>query len=247
MKYALSLLVVALASSILGCALTSKSDPVLLRYYSLDSPRPRPHPPGSPATGAAPLQLRLGRVNAASYIRDHIAFRDSNVEIGYYDDLRWTEMPESYVRRDLSRALFEDEGVQEIVGGIGPTLDVDVDSFEELREPKHVAVVQLSWQLRDDTVVLMRRTVSIQRPLEESPKDKASQKGLAMALSGALDEAVDQVVRAVVPKLAVTPSASPDATATATSDPKAGDLKTTGDAKAAGSSRSSTAASGRKR
>jgi ABC-type uncharacterized transport system auxiliary subunit len=153
--------------------------------------------------------LRLGRVNAASYIRDRIAFRESSVEVGYYDDLRWTEKPEAYVRRDLARSLFENEGVQEIVGGMGPTLDVDVDSFEELRGPKHAAVVQLSWQLRDDTVVLLRRTVTIERALEESPKDKPSQRALAIALSAALDEAVDAVVNAVVPKLAMTPAASP--------------------------------------
>jgi ABC-type uncharacterized transport system auxiliary subunit len=152
--------------------------------------------------------LRVGRVNAASYIRDRIAFRTSSVEIGYYDDERWTEKPESYVRRDLARALFEDEGVQEIVGGVGPTLDVDLDSFEELPESR-AAVVQLSWQLRDDTVVLQRQTIRVQRPLGQEPKGGTTQKSLALALSGALDEAIDQIVKAVVPKLAVTPSASP--------------------------------------
>jgi ABC-type uncharacterized transport system auxiliary subunit len=206
-----SALLLALAGSFLGCALTSKSDPTLLRYYSLDAPRPREHPAGSPATGSPPLQLRLGRVNAASYIRDRIAFRDSSVEVGYYDDLRWTEKPEAFVRRDLARALFEDEGVQEVVGGVGPTLDVDVDSFEELREPKHVALVALSWQLRDDTVVLLRQTIKVERPLEERPKEKSSARGLAVALSAGLDDAVDQIVKAVVPKLSITPSASPDA------------------------------------
>jgi ABC-type uncharacterized transport system auxiliary subunit len=194
-----------------GCALTSKSDPILLHYYSLDAPRRRVHPPGSPATGAPPLQLRLGRVNAASYIRDRIAFRDSSVEVGYYEDLVWTEKPEAYVHRDLARALFEDEGVQEIIGGVGPTLDVDVDAFEEVRGPKPIAVVKLSWQLRDDTVVLLRRTCAVERPLEEQAKDKPSQRALALALSRALDEAVDQIVKAVVPKLSVTPSAAPPA------------------------------------
>jgi ABC-type uncharacterized transport system auxiliary subunit len=210
-------ILVGLAGSFVGCALTSKSDPTLLRYYSLDAPRRRAHPPGSPAAGSAPLQLRLGRVNAASYIRDRIAFRDSSVEVGYYDDLRWTEKPEAYVRRDLARSLFENEGVQEIVGGMGPTLDVDVDSFEEVREPRHAAVVQLSWQLRDDAVVLLRRTIAVERPLEEQPKDKASQKALAIALSAALDDAVDAIVTAVVPKLAVTPLASPPSPSPASS------------------------------
>jgi ABC-type uncharacterized transport system auxiliary subunit len=205
-RAAFAVIVVALAPST-GCALLSKSDPTLLRYYSLDVPRHREHPPGSPAAGALPLQLRVGRVNAASYIRDRIAFRASSVEVGYYDD-RWTEKPEAYVRRDLARALFEDEGVQEIVSGVGPTLDVDVDSFENLPE-SHAAVVQLSWQLRDDSVVLQRQTIRVQRPLEQEPTGGSTQRSLALALSGALDDAIDQIVKAVVPKLAVTPSASP--------------------------------------
>ncbi len=210
-KRALPFVLSALVLSFAGCALTSKSDPTLLRYYSLDAPRRRVHPPGSPATGSAPLQLRLGRVNAASYIRDRIAFRESSVEVGYYDDFRWTEKPEAYVRRDLARALFEDEGIQEIVGGLGPTLDIDVDSFEEARQPKHVAVVQLSWQLRDDAVVLLRNTLTVERPLDGETKDKNSRGALAAALSSALDDAIDQIVRAVVPKLSVTPSAAPPA------------------------------------
>jgi ABC-type uncharacterized transport system auxiliary subunit len=202
---AFSFLLVLLAA---GCALTSKSDPTLLRYFSVDAAHHRPEAPVTVAAGATPLQLRIGRVMAASYIRDRIAFRDSSVEIGYYDDLRWTEKPESYVRRDLARALFDEEGVQEIVGGMGPTLDVDVDSFEEVRDA-HSAVVQLSWQLRNDTIVLFRRTVTVRRALGEAPKDGSSQRALARALAEALDDAVDQVVRAVVPELAATTTPSP--------------------------------------
>ncbi len=203
---------------VVGCALTSKSDPTLLRYFSVDTPRHRQQAAVTIAPGAVPMQLRLGRVIAASYIRDRIAFRDSSVEVGYYDDLRWTEKPEAYVRRDLARALFDDRGVQEIVGGVGPTLDVDVDSFEEVRDA-HAAVVELSWQLRNDTVVLLRRTVSVRRPLGEAPKDGSSQRALATALAEALDDAIDQVVRAVVPELAATPSPSPAAASSAQAAP----------------------------
>ena len=190
-----------------GCALVSKDDPTLLRYFSVDAARQREHRVPLVAAGGLPLQLRMGRVTAASYLRDRIAFRSSNVEVGYYDDLRWTEKPEAYVRHDLARALFEDEGVQEIVGGAGPILDVDIDSFEELRDA-HAAVVQLRWQLRDDAAVLLRRTVSVRRPLAGAPNAPSSQSALAEALSQALDDAVDQIVKAVVPRL----SPSPDTT-----------------------------------
>jgi ABC-type uncharacterized transport system auxiliary subunit len=201
-----------------ACALTSKSDPTLLRYFSVDAPRHRQQTTVPVAPGAIPLQLRLGRVIAASYIRDRIAYRDSSVEVGYYDDLRWTEKPEAYVRRDLARVLFDNGGVQEIVGGSGPTLDVDVDSFEEVRDA-HVAVVQLSWQLRNDTVVLLRRTVNVRRPLGQAPKDASSQRALAVALAEALDDAIDQVVRAVMPQLAVTASPTPAAASSAEATP----------------------------
>jgi ABC-type uncharacterized transport system auxiliary subunit len=195
-----ALLLSILMLTTLGCALTSKSDPTLLRYYSLAAPRHQERGPGPPPTSDPPARLRVGRINAALYIRDRMAFRESDVAIGYYDDFRWTERPESYVRRDLARALFENEGIEEIVGGGGLTLDVDLDSFEEVRE-KHAAVVRLSWQLRDDTVVLSRRTVTVQRPLEGDAKDASSHAALAVALSEALEDAIDQVVRAVVPKL----------------------------------------------
>jgi ABC-type uncharacterized transport system auxiliary subunit len=191
----------ALLSCALGCALLTKSDPTLLRYYSLDAARPRARLSG-PAT--PPLQLRLGRVNASSYIRDRIAFRSSSVEVGYYDDLVWTEKPESYVRRDLARALFEDAGIQEIVSGVGATLDVDLEAFEELRGER-VVLVRLSWQLRNDTVVLLRRTVTFRHALDVDSKDTsaaATDRAIAVALSAALQDAVDAVVGAVVPRLA---------------------------------------------
>jgi ABC-type uncharacterized transport system auxiliary subunit len=208
MTRGVALLLSILPLTTLGCALTSKSDPTLLRYYSLDAPRHRERAANPPPTGDAPARLRVGRINAALYIRDRMAFRESDVAIGYYEDFRWTERPESYVRRDLARALFEDEGVEEIIGGGGLTLDVDLDSFEEVRE-KHAAVVRLSWQLRDDTVVLLRRTVTVQHPLEGDAKDTSSHAALAIALSEALEDAIDQTVRVVVPNLSTAKGTAP--------------------------------------
>ncbi len=129
--------------------------------------------------------------------------------MGYFEDLRWTEKPEAYVRRDLTQALFEDEGVQEVVGGVGPTLEVDLDTFDEVREPQPVARVTMTWVLRDDTVVLMRDTIVLERPLPKDPA-KPLPKDLAVAMSAALDDGIDRIVKAVVPKLAATPSAAAD-------------------------------------
>ena len=44
--------------------------------------------------------------------------RESAVEVDQYDTLKWTENPEDYVRRSLSRALFEDGQLEEVVGGV---------------------------------------------------------------------------------------------------------------------------------
>jgi hypothetical protein len=55
----------------------------------------------------------------------------------------------------------------------------------------------------------LRRTITVERPLEKEPADKNLRRVLAVALSGALDEAIDEIVKAVVPKLSLTPSAAP--------------------------------------
>jgi ABC-type uncharacterized transport system auxiliary subunit len=189
-----------------GCALTSKSDSVILRYFALDEARthaanPAP-PPGEHAkTASAPLELRLGRVNAASYLKDRIAYRDAN-EVGYYDELRWTEKPEAYVRRALARAFFEDRGIKQLISGSGPTLEVELSAFEELRGSKRAVRVELIWLLRDDQLVSTQRSFVIERPLATT-KDVATPADIATALSGALDEGVQRIVTQVT--AAITP------------------------------------------
>ena len=133
----------ALSASALGCAFFTKSKPVMLRYFTPETTS-APRQPAGVAMAMRPegLDLRLGRVNAASYLKDRIAFRDRSFEIGYYEELRWTEKPEAYLRRALGRALFEEQGVRQIVSGVGTTLDVDLDAFEEVRSPRHEARIQ---------------------------------------------------------------------------------------------------------
>ena len=116
----------------------------------------------------------MGRVNSASYLKDRIAFRDKSFEIGYYEELRWTEKPEAYLRRALSRALFEEQGVRQIVAGPGTTLDVDLDAFQELRFPRHAARMRITWVLRDDAHRYQyEETFTIGRPI---PDDEAVQR-----------------------------------------------------------------------
>ena len=187
----------ALPSTTPGCAFFTKSDPVVLRYFSPEPIGVPPDPAGvAQAMPPTSLDLRIGRVNAASYLKDRIAFRDKDFEIGYYDDLRWTEKPEAYLRRALSRALFEEQGVCRIISGSGPTLDVDLDAFEELRYPRHAARIQVTWALRDDQRVQIQETLTIERVIPSS--EPSGPVGIAAAMAEAFDESVKRVVARVV-------------------------------------------------
>ncbi len=192
--------VLALSLFVSGCALTSKSDSVILRYFALDGSRAQPHPAPAGQTKTSDLQLRLGRVNAASYLKERIAYRDANVEVGYYDDLRWTEKPESYLRRALARAFFEDHGLKQIVSGFGPTVEVELSAFDELRGPKPGVRVEMTWLLRDEQVVSVQQSFVIERPLATT-KGEAAPADVATALSAALDEGVQRIVAQVTTAL----------------------------------------------
>jgi ABC-type uncharacterized transport system auxiliary subunit len=181
-----------------SCALTTKSESVFFRYYTLE--KARPATPSVGPTGGAKLQLRLGNVSAASYLKDKIAFRVSANEIGFYEQLRWTEKPEAYLYRAVSRALFEEQQVQQLVGGAGPTLELELNVFEELRAPRHAARVELAWMIRDDNVVLIQRTLTVERPIAAASSNVEAG-AVATAMSDALGEAIGTVVAGVVAEL----------------------------------------------
>ncbi len=197
MRAAVALVLLALA----GCALTSKSESTVLRYYT---PEYGPSSPGT-ADGGAPIdplarspELRLGRVNAASYLKDRIAFREAEHEVGYYDDARWTEKPEAYLRRALARALFEERAVRQSISGPGPILEINLSGFDEVRGPQRLARVQITWLLRDDRAVLLQRTLTVERPVQGAATPEAA---VARALSEALAAAVKGVADAVLVEL----------------------------------------------
>jgi ABC-type uncharacterized transport system auxiliary subunit len=184
MKLGVALCVAALSAQV-GCALFSKSDAFVSRYFS-------PETVATPVTRVAPsgLELRLGRVGSAAYIKDEIVFRDSSYEVGFYDGRRWTEKPEFYVRRALTRALFDRRGIRQIAYGVGTTLDVDVLAFEEVRAPAHVGRVQLDYSLVDHRVVLFSRSITVERPIADASGD-ASADAIVAALARALVDSVD--------------------------------------------------------
>jgi len=185
-----------------GCALLNKSDSLYFRYFT---PEPKDRTASvvvAPTASGGDLYLRLGRVNALSYLKDKIAFRDSEYEVGFYDLWQWTEKPETYLRRGMQRALFERPGIRQILSGAGPTLDLELDAFDELRGPLHVARVRVTWTLHDDQSVLVQNTVTIERAIASNANaSAAAPKALVVAMSDALGDAITRIVEGVVPEL----------------------------------------------
>src|SRR5262245_40298154 len=111
-----------------ACALTSKGDALRIRYFTPESTHVRvtsaspgcPIPTGAGSACPVPANawdhhtraVELGRVWSGLHLREKIAYRDGAFEVGYYDDLRWTERPEVFVRRTLGRTLYEDHGMK---------------------------------------------------------------------------------------------------------------------------------------
>ncbi len=225
--YAVGLCVATAVFGTSACALTSKADLVEIRYFSPEQVRPHINradattekaapPPGSAANGA--IELRLGRVSSGSNLRERIAFRDAAYELGYYEDWRWTERPETFVRRELGRALFEEHGLQRVLSGSAPTLEVEVIAFDDLRlQTGRAARVQLKVILFEDRGVIYEETVTVDRPVAGSkPKIEDVVAAMASALEAAADEITVKAQKALVAKRAAAPAAAPTTTTTTT-------------------------------
>jgi len=175
-----------------GCALTSKADLVTTRYFTPDAQKTQL----ANAKGAAPsenmLEVRLGRVTSGAHLRERIAYRDSAYEVGYYEDQHWTERPEIYVRRGITRTLFEERGFRRMVGGAAPTLDIEVLAFDELRLPSgRAARVQLKVVLYESRAIIFEETLTIDRLVADTAGTKIE--GVVAAMAEALDIASEQV------------------------------------------------------
>lgn len=189
-------MVVALAAMLGGgaCALASKAEPLSPRYFS-----PAPAAGEGGAGAAQPhLEVRLGQIESAAHLEERIAYRVSDTELGYYEDRRWTEPPDGYVRRQLLHELFEVRGVRRIISGAGTTLDVELVSFEEVRAGKPRARLGLRFSLRDDRRSLLEQALLVEEPLGDVAADDAGRalaEAMAVALTRAVNDVAEQVVR----------------------------------------------------
>lgn len=195
-----ALLLPALLCGVLatGCALTSKATPLELRFFTPASVG-REFRAGI-GQSSSDLALRLGRIESGAHIEQRIAFRKSETELGYHQALRWTEPPVFYLRDQLATALFDERGVSRIVTGIGPTLDLELNEFEELLFGEHRVRVALRFVLRDDQRAILDQVVVVERAL--NPRAASTlEEGVAHAMAIALSEATSTVANRVVEKL----------------------------------------------
>jgi cholesterol transport system auxiliary component len=195
------LLAILGAALLPGCALLGKSDPVVSRYFTLEDA-------GDPAAVRAPagLQLRLGRIEAWSHLRERMVARNAARELAYSENRRWTERPEVFLRRALARTLFEERGVVEVLSGRAVTLDVELMAFEEMEQP-HQVRMQVGLVLRDDRTSLLQQTITVERPVARSDGPDGSPAAVD-AFSQALRAGVTQIADRVVMRLAAPPPPS---------------------------------------
>jgi ABC-type transport auxiliary lipoprotein component len=172
-----------------GCALLSRGSSVDWRWYTPELSGPSPGSAESQRAG----ELRIGRVTSGSDFGLRIAHGDGLYQMGYYEDLRWTERPQHYVQRALGRALFEQGPFHRALTIEAPTLDVEVVDFEEVKAPTtHAARISLRVVLSSDRV-LLERTVSVSKAIAGGGFD-----GFVAAMSQALEASAGEVERDVV-------------------------------------------------
>lgn len=168
-----------------GGALLDKAQPLHVRYFA-----PALAAPGQ--AGGPPAQtLRLGRIEGSDHLRERIAYRASQHEVGYHEALRWTEQPATYLRRALGRALFESGRFAHAVGGVATTLEAELVAFEDLRDRKAVAV-EARVLLHDGRNVLLEKTIRV-----EEPRNGDDPPAVVEALSRALQKCVAQITTEV--------------------------------------------------
>ena len=186
-----------------GCALFSKGDQGAARYFSLGqraSARPARVPADAPGAGAEKARLRLGHVTGAPYLEERLLFRGPGNEIVYYRELRWVEPPEEFLKLLLARVLFEERGLEQVVGGAGPTLDVELTALDEIRATQHVARAQAVARLHDDHSVLWEETLTAEIPIADRADGDlatAAVEALGKAVRAVADTIADRVVQRI--------------------------------------------------
>jgi ABC-type uncharacterized transport system auxiliary subunit len=176
-----------------GGALTAKAPPLDIHYFTLDHTTPRAeHPP-------IKAWIRVAPIRTSSSLRSRIAKRIGTNELEFYEDQRWADAPDVYVRFALERSL--------VGHGIGQTedrdalqLEVEIIAFEETASPQG-GRVSLRYRLFDRHTAIVDRIVTIQKP------SQVPMSSVVTAIGSALDAAVAEITAQVVDAIAAQPPA----------------------------------------
>jgi len=186
------LLLLGCAVALSACALFRRSDaPRFFDPESAARAQEAVDPPVEPASTR--VAVRLGPVRSSNYRRDRIVWRSSDVELGLYEDRRWTDLPSRYVERALARELYDRRGIRRATGPSAATLTADVVAFDDVVAPTREAYVAIVVTLvAADQRQLLVREFSARSPV--AGRDPAS---VARAMGVALDDCVSQIGSAV--------------------------------------------------
>ena len=179
-----------LLSLVAGCALLGKGKPLSLRYFDLDADSA-----SAQVTSAGAQRLRLGRVSAARHIDRRFIERTSTHEIRYHDAWRWTDQPDTFLTRALSRDLFERAGLVQAFSGAAPTLDVELTALEQRSEKRAYAAVFAS--LHDDREQLWRKSFEVETEIGSGDEAEAQADALGKALAKLCAEITQKTVSAL--------------------------------------------------
>jgi cholesterol transport system auxiliary component len=185
-----------------ACALLSKAEPLVPRYFT---PEISEHPATAPASGLEPRRLRLGTIDSGSQLRERMMFRSAAHEVGYYSDRRWTERPEAYLRRGLVRVLFEERGLFQVTSGPAPTLDAELVAFEVMPSPQPKVRVQVVIALDDALSGKLSRTITVDQAVR-SPVTADAAAAEVEALGIALQTCLTKVSVLVIARLESAPA-----------------------------------------
>lgn len=188
---------VAIILLLSGCALTDKAPPVEIRYFSPQEYRLATRE-AVPSESARRVELRMGRITSSAHLRSRISYRATGYELGSYETLRWTDNPETYLRRELHRALFETRPLRERVSGRVPVMEVELIAFEEVRKSgDRFGRVSLHYTLRDESRVLADGHVEVERQAAAGGGIENVVGAISAALAAAADESADRVLAAL--------------------------------------------------
>ena len=130
-------------------------------------------------------------------MRSQVNYRASAYELGEYEDFRWTDEPEAYLRRALVRALYHERRASSPNSGPPPTLDVELLAFEEVRRPNaRFGAVEVTYTLSRDGEIITSGHTRVERPAASMNID-----AVIAAISAALEAASEEVVRAAFASL----------------------------------------------